>query len=76
MPDDEDFHNYIWQELLNIEYEVFTSIEDGKYNENVIYASYADKINNFIADHETQNVVRKMNERYILDSRFKNIDLD
>ena len=76
VPDDESFHNYIWQELLNIEYEAFTSIEDGKYNENVTYAGYADKINNFIANHETQNVVRKMNERYMLDSRFRDKDLD
>ncbi|MEN1895683.1 hypothetical protein [Staphylococcus nepalensis] len=70
-PEDESFHNYVWQELLSLQYDIFSSLEDGEYNENIVYASYADYIKDFFGNHDSQKVVRDMNNIYEQDKRFR-----
>lgn len=71
VPDDEFFHNYVWQYLLSLQYDIFSSLEDGEYNEKIIYASYADAIKYFYGNHDSQKVVKDMNNIYEQDKRFQ-----
>lgn len=71
VPEDEPFHNYVWQSILTLQYDVFSSLEDGEYNKDIIYASYADYIKDFFGNHDSQKVVKDMNNIYEQDKKFR-----